>query len=333
MKLALVGEAWGREEEEVKAPFVGASGRVLNDMLSQVGINRDECLVTNVLNLRPQPANDIKNCCGPKAEGIKGWPALQQGKYLHEKYRPELDRLFQEIKSFNPNLIVAFGATPAWALLRSSGIKSIRGAPGTSHTGFKTLPTYHPAAVMRDWSLRPIVIADLFKAKREAEFPELRRPKREVWLDPSLSDIAKFYETYIKPEPYLSVDIENMGPVITCIGFAPTIDRALVVPFYDAGREDKNYWRTFEEEKFAWNIVRSILSEPKKIVFQNGLYDMHHFWRTMGIPVPYASDDTMLLHHALQPELDKGLAFLGSIYTNEAAWKFQRKNATAKRED
>jgi hypothetical protein len=60
---------------------------------------------------------------------------------------------------------------------------------------------------------------------------------------------------------------------------------------------------------------------------------MHHLWRTMGIPVPFASDDTMLLHHALQPELDKGLAFLGSIYTNEAAWKFQRKNATAKRED
>ncbi len=51
-----------------------------------------------------------------------------------------------------------------------------------------------------------------------------------------------------------------------------------------------------------------------------------------GIAVP-VTDDTMLLHHALQPEMEKGLSFLGTIYTSEASWKMMRKKDTVKRED
>src|SRR5688500_2695511 len=97
--ICLVGEAWGREEEEAGEPFVGASGKILNGMLAQVGIARSECLVTNVFNLRPKPTNDVKNLCGGKADGIPGYPALQQGKYVRAEYGPELDRLFQQITS------------------------------------------------------------------------------------------------------------------------------------------------------------------------------------------------------------------------------------------
>ena len=46
-------------------------------------------------------------------------------------------------------------------------------------------------------------------------------------------------------------------------------------------------------------------------------------------------DDTMLLHHALQPESEKSLAFLGSLYTDESAWKLmrQRGKTTIKRDE
>jgi hypothetical protein len=50
--------------------------------------------------------------------------------------------------------------------------------------------------------------------------------------------------------------------------------------------------------------------------------------------VPSFEDDTMLLHHALYPEMQKDLGFLGSIYTNEASWKINhKKKDTVKEQD
>lgn len=331
-KTAIVGEAWGREEAEQGRPFVGSSEQLLNSLLAQVGIDRRECLVTNVFNLQPQPSNNVLNLCGPKAEGLPDMPYLQRSKYVRREYAPELDRLYAEIEDFSPNLIIALGATPAWALLRTSGIKQIRGATVEGYGGFKVLPTYHPAAIMRQWKLRPIVFADLCKAKAEAEFPEVRRPYREVWVEPTLDDIDLFLREHISTADVIAADIETVADIITCIGFAPTPKVSLVIPFLDYAAKDGNYWRSHADEVAAWKLVRAILSLDRKFVFQNGLYDLHFLWRTMGIMVPGAVDDTMLLHHALQPEMEKGLAFLGSIYTNEPSWKLERKTRTIKKE-
>lgn len=333
-RIALVGEAWGKDEEEAGRSFAGSSGRLLNALLAQVGINRDECLVTSVFNLRPQPRVDVANLCGPKVDGIKGMPYLVKGKYVNAKYAPELERLEKEIEDFDPSVIVAMGAAAAWAFLHTSGIRQIRGAPALGVNGRKILPTYNPAAVQRDFKIRPIMLADLFKAKRESEYPEVRRPSRQIWLDPTLADIEEFYEKFITPAPYLSIDIETKGETITCVGFAPTIDRALVIPFYNPMKPDGNYWPNLQSELRAWDWVRKLCLLDKKIVFQNGLYDMSFLWRTMGITCPGAADDTMLLHHALQPEMEKGLGFMATVYTDEASWKFMRKgSATIKKED
>lgn len=338
----LVGEAYGKDEEEAGRPFVGASGFYLNQLLAQVGISRSECYVTNVFNLRPKPSNDVSNLCGPKAEGIPGMPPLRAGKYIRAEYASELTRLYKEIKDVQPNLVVALGATPTWALCHTSGIRKLRGAPTLAHADVlkltewsgKVLPTYHPAAMMRDMSLRPVLLADLDKARREQEFPDIRRPQREIWVEPNLTDLALFEQEHINPSPFLSIDIETKGRQITCIGFAPTKSVALVVPFYDPSRADGNYWRTFTDELAAWRWVRRICALRKRIVFQNGLYDIRFLWEIYGIPVPHTAEDTMLLHHALQPELEKGLGFLGTIYTDEAQWKFMRtKHDTAKKED
>lgn len=350
-KILIVGEAWGREEAEARSPFVGTSGKILNAMLRQVGIVREHCYVTNVFNLQPvgkYPDNDIKNICGTKAEGIPGMPAVAAGKYIRAEFKPELDRLYREIKNEAPTLIIALGATAAWALLGTTGIRKIRGAPSLladralEEVGqlIKVFPTYHPAAVMREWTLRPIVIADLHKAAREAEFPELRRPKREIWIDPTLADLATFERDYIIPSDSLSIDIETAADQITCVGFAPSIDRAIVVPFVNPTAGDGNYWPSLQHELKAWEYVRrwcamTLPGSPdyKRGVGQNFLYDIHRLWRTYGIAV-HGEDDTMLLHHALQPEMEKGLGFLATIYTEELPWKFMRaKHETLKRED
>lgn len=346
MSIMLIGEAYGEQEEREGRPFVGSSGYILNGLLSQVGISRSECHITNVFNLRPQPRNDIMNLCGTKAEGIKGMPALVKGKYALAEYTPELTRLYREINEKNPNIIVALGATAAWAVCGSTGIRAIRGAPcGTTSpasaaTGvvlnrtFKVLPTYHPAAVSRDWSLRPIVLSDLDKAKRFSGTPELTRPSRKIWIEPTLGDLRTFHYEHIRNASLLSIDIETKGGQITCIGFAPSPDVGIVVPFYAEPQNGKyldgNYWPDIKSELEAWSWVRKWCQYPG--VFQNGMYDMHVLWRSYGITCN-PREDTMLMHHAMQPEMEKGLGFLGSIYTDEPSWKFMRKVDTLKKED
>ncbi len=341
-KIAIVGEAWGAEEEAQRVPFVGAAGWQLNQMLSEAGIHRADCYLTNVFNLRPPGGNDVSNLCVAKSDpmAVTHLPPVAPAKYLHKQYLPELGRLRSELSDVRPNISIALGNTAAWALLSNTGISRIRGTvtQGPFIEDLKILPTFHPAAVLRDWSLRPVTVLDLAKAKRESEFPEIRRPERTVYIEPTLEDLEWFYETHVCNASIISFDIETSGDQITCCGFATGPQTAMVVPFRDNRRDHNSghmgsYWPTAETEILAWGFVRRVLSLPIPKVAQNGLYDVNFLWTRYGITVNQYEDDTMLLHHALQPESLKGLGFLGSVYSNESSWKLMnRRDPTIKRE-
>lgn len=362
--LVLLGEAMGANEVKTQTPFVGAAGvellRMLDDasvielsaedtsFISRFWNTGDPLCIDAVWRLHPEVyranvfdfhphANDISTLCGPKATGVRGYPALTKSKFLRREFIPHLEALGDEIASVDPNLVVALGNTPLWALCGSTGISKVRGTTRLStHTaiGYKVLPTYHPAAVLRQWELRPTTVMDLMKAKREQEFPEVRRPKREIWIEPTIEDMEEFYERFIKGSERLSVDIETAGNQVTCIGFAPNSTIALVIPFADSRRKNRSYFRDAKDECAAWAFVRRVLESPQPSkVFQNGLYDISFLWRSVGIPVYGATEDTMLLSHALQPESLKGLGFLGSVFTDEGAWKTERKTTTIKRDE
>jgi DNA polymerase len=296
-----------------------------------------EVFRTNVFQQHP-PANDLAYFCGGKAEGIPYYPILQKSKYVRKEFLYELDRLGEEILNHDPNLIIVLGNTPLWALAGRTGITKIRGTTLLStHTisGYKLLATYHPAAVTRQWELRPTTVADLSKALREKDFPDVRRPACEIWIDPALEDIRTFIDQNIAGCKILSVDIETSGSQITRIGFAPRRDLAIVIPIHDSRAKSGSYWPTREAERQCWELIRQVLEDqsiPK--LFQNGLYDIPFILRSTGISVLGASQDTMLLHHALQPESLKGLGFLGSIYTDHGPWKSERKKTeTIKRDE
>lgn len=366
-KIVIVGEAYGENEDRLGFGFVGASGVLLLQLLDEVGIieftfadknyirdfweTRDPMPVamvwnlhpevhrTNVLNIHP-PGNKLEALCGPRSGGVPGYPAMIKGKangYLRAEFATELERLGDELVDHDPNLVIAMGNTPLWALTGGSAISKLRGAVCLSThtaTGFKVLPTYHPAAVLRQYDLRAVTSLDLAKAKREAEFPDLRRPKREIWIDPTLEDLYAFDNAYIRGAKLLSVDVETAGNQITRVGFAPKPDVALVIPFTDRRRFGRSYWPDAKSERSAKLFVRDVLSRPMpKKLFQNGLYDVAFFWRSEGTPVMGAEEDTMLLHHALQPESPKALGYLGSVYTDEVAWKTMRKVETIKRDE
>lgn len=325
-QIALVGEAFGAEEEKTGLPFMGQSGQELSRMLQEAGIRRSECFLTNVLAFRP-PENKIETLCSKKADLPKDYslPPISMGKYLREEFHGELLRLRDELNAVQANVVIALGNVACWALLRSAGITSLRGTVTTSTliSGQKVLPTYHPAAVLRNWAYRPIVLADFMKARRAAASPVLERPRRLVLVAPSLLEIKEWYEgsaLAIPPSGTLAVDIETKRGTIDCIGFASSPSSAISIPFEDPGKPGRNFWATAEEEVEAWQWVQRLLLLPAKKVLQNGLYDAQYMLR-MGLRLHNFAEDTMLLHHALFPELPKGLGFLGSIYTNESSWK------------
>lgn len=336
MKIVLIGTSWNEEEAMWKKPFIGSSGKQLDSLLEDAGLERKDIYTTCVFNLRSK----LEDLCVEKKhpDAMSRWPALLPGLYLKREHAGELARLREELETIRPNLALLAGNTPCWALLERQGISKIRGTCTYSSRipELKCLPIYDPGYILKQYSDRHVTVLDLVKAKREGDFPELIRPRREIWIKPDLEDIREFTRRFLEDATELAFDIEtNRKGQITCISFAASIDRALVIPFFDDNEAKRNYWPTLRDELIAWDLVASILNLPAKKVGQNGLYDIQYLWQNYGIPVRNYDDDTMLLHHSLQPESEKGLGFLGSVYTNEPAWKVERPRGkeTQKRDD
>ena len=368
MRIAIVGEAWGKTEAQFNHRFVGSSGIELGRMLNQAGITTKSpydyqvvnsrgvrlsltvenvvqfwkdtgFLVTNVVNAQP-PGNDFSLFCAKKGEMPEGYalPPISQGKYLKPEHLHHITRLVQEITDYNPDLIITLGNIPMWALTSQTGISKLRGTVTLSTTGHKLLPTYHPAYVLRNWAVRPITIADLIKAKREAGFREIVRPHRELWIEPSLADLDEFYHKHILTAKLIAPDIETAHHhgIITCVGFAVRPNLGICIPLVDRRNTDYHYWPTKEEEIEAIRWIRRYLHAPAPKVAQNGSYDFQWLWEILKVRPVNWLHDTMLLHHALQPEMEKSLGFMASVYTNEVAWKVLRprqKDLTEKRDD
>lgn len=174
---------------------------------------------------------------------------------------------------------------------------------------------------MRQWSWRPIVVADLMKAWREAQFPEIRRPQRQVLINPTIEEVEAWTEETIAAKPlWLAPDIETAFGQVRCIGFARSSSSAIVIPFLDKAWPGWSYWPEPWLERRAMDCVGRLLSSAIPKIFQNGLYDAQYLLR-LGYTISAMEEDTMLLHHSIYPEMQKGLGFLGSIYTSEMSWK------------
>lgn len=337
LEVMIIGEAPGADEEKSGEPFCGYSGKLLNSMLSQAHIAREDCYLTNVFLERPY-ANKIENfCVSSKKEAQDLWEHnydgkyplgyMTRGKYLKPEYVAEVYRVQDEIVKQNPNIVVLLGNTPLWAITGLTGISKYRGTimeVELQGKTFKVLPTFHPAYILRKYDDLPVAIADMQKVSREKGFSEIRRVYRNLWIEPDLNDIKQFIKEVVNKSDYIACDIETTakaGGQITCIGFGTT-QEAICIPFMDLNSGEPNYWATPEEECEALKLVNQILSTDIRIIGQNFMYDMAWLWMKWGMyPKPKSIEDTMLMQHSLYCEMEKGLGFLGSVYTNEVAWK------------
>lgn len=316
---------------EAGAPFTNGLWKFFKTFLRKAGISPEAAVWANV-SQRPA-ASMFSALQKGKAGSLPGYPYVQRGFYIRPEVGPDIKALLETIRRMKPNLILCVGELPLTVLTHQNSLKFARGRVTTTHESIgniKVLPTWHPRAVMADVTQEPILFADLKKAAREMAFPEVRRPQRFIHLRPTIEDLESFWQTHIVPSTALSIDIETKGTMITCVGVAPSPQHALVVPFYDEEKPNGNYWATSREEHIAWDFIRRVCAAPGKRVFgQNFSYDAQYLWREMGIPVPGWTDDTMLMHHAMQPEMEKGLGFLASIYSDELAWKKMVKHRAA----
>jgi uracil-DNA glycosylase len=127
----LVGEAPGAQEDETGVPFVGRSGQLLDGLLGDAGLRRDQVAVANVLKCRP-PANRK-----PRRAEVT-------------RCRPWLDR---QVDLVDPVVVVALGGTAAeWFVGPGARIAALREQGRMTplqHRGRRLLVTYHPSAAIR----------------------------------------------------------------------------------------------------------------------------------------------------------------------------------------
>lgn len=318
---------------EAHGAFTNGLWGYFKAQLRRAGIAPDDCIWLNVIN---RPASSFYAFTQESKSGaVSAFPQVARKAWLRDEFTRDLHSLSQQLLRIKPTIVITCGELALLAMTHQNKLKFARGRVTTSIKsvgGVKILPVLHPRSIMAEIRQEPILLLDLLKAKRESAFPEVRRPQRYLHLRPTIEDLESFWQDYIVPSDTISMDIETKTPLITCVGLAPTPDRALVVPFYDAEKPHGNYWATAREEKIAWQFVHRCLNTQGKRVFgQNFQYDTQYLWGKMGIPVSSWTDDTMLMHHALQPEMDKGLGFLASIYSDELAWKFMHKRRSADR--
>ncbi len=134
-RLAVVGEAPGKQEVEEGRPFVGNAGKLLDKLLEEAGIDRSKVYVTNIVKVRPTKESGGRTTNRPPRAG---------------EIREGIELLREELDLVKPDTLILLGSTPAKGLIKKSfTLKSEHGTPFDSELGLPALATYHPAYLLR----------------------------------------------------------------------------------------------------------------------------------------------------------------------------------------
>jgi uracil-DNA glycosylase len=167
--LMFVGEAPGAEEDRQGLPFVGRAGRLLNQLLEEIGLSREEVFIANVLKNRPPGNRDPQP---PEIQACEPW-------------------LWQQVGLIEPRVVCTLGNFSTKLLSGSqTGITKVRGTPQVHELGGRMvylLPLFHPAAALRTPAVKETLRADF------ATIPDLlQRPLPDP--APSAEEIAEAEE-------------------------------------------------------------------------------------------------------------------------------------------
>ena len=319
-KIVIVGEAPGANEEASGTPFCGAAGYMLDELLEEAGIQRQECFIVNCFRFRPVK-NDITTVYSKRKKDLPAANCQEFGtRWATREFIEHVGLLRQELESIKPNVVIALGDVALSVLCGVDGITTWRGSElnSTLVPGLKVIPTYHPAAILRQYSWRWIALNDLRRAERESKSPEIVVPEFRFILRPDFSTVIStldLLQAKVDREPTkLSVDLETRHQKIACVGIAWTVSDAISIPFLAIGRYN-GYW-TGDQAVEIVKRLRGLLRHPNaQVIGQNFIYDAQYLARWFGFaPIPWM--DTMIAFHTCFLRAQKALDFIASI-TND----------------
>lgn len=156
--IVFIGEAPGKREDEIGLPFIGAAGKFLDTMLTQVGLARSDVYITNIVKYRPPNNRD------PLPEEKKAfWPYL-----------------VRQLSVIQPKIIVTLGRHSMEYFLPGQKISEIHGQPTQimlESTSVVIVPLYHPAAALYNGSLRATLIEDFTQLPKLIKILEKEKEK------------------------------------------------------------------------------------------------------------------------------------------------------------
>lgn len=145
--LMFIGEGPGADEDREGEPFVGKAGKLMNMAFNGIGINREEVYIANIVKCRPpsnrNPEEDEANAC--------------------------IDYLRNQVMLVKPKVIVLLGSVALKNILGNEyGITASRGN-WVERKGILYMPTWHPAALLRDENKKIEFWKDLKQVKEKME--------------------------------------------------------------------------------------------------------------------------------------------------------------------
>lgn len=147
--IVFIGEAPGKKEDEEGLPFIGASGKFLNEMLAAANMERGDVYITNIVKYRPPKNRDPLT-----SEKQEFWPYL-----------------VRQLEIIHPKVIITLGRHSMECFLPGVKISEQHGNAEKivlGETSFVVIPLYHPAAALYNGSLRQVLIDDFLSSVKLA---------------------------------------------------------------------------------------------------------------------------------------------------------------------
>lgn len=339
-------------------PFVGPSGRLLDDCLVRAGFHPSQAFRGNVAR-----------------------SSLTKGDALNDPAKLDLHQLSDDLLRFKPNCVLVLGnaalrAFHPWHWRDSVSpthvvgedlfgeqfqqaskvrkgdfairISDWRGSIFEGHlpisggwTG-KCVAAYHPAAVLRTGpqlpgmaganpEFLPLLRFDVKRAVEEAARPTLDVPQRHFPTDHTAEEIAWHLEAMLSSRRRLAFDLEGYATSgMSDCSLTAQSESALWIPFK---KIDGSPWWSPADQQLLMGCLQTVLEDPAvPKVLHNALYEMTVLKMAHNITLRGVAGDTMLLWHEFQPELDKALDVAASLMTRQPFWKHMRLGAETEQE-
>lgn len=144
--IVFVGEGPGQQEDLSGEPFVGAAGKLLDDMLSIIDLGRNNCYICNIVKCRPPQNRDP----------------------MPEEQDACIGYLTEQLEILQPKIVVCLGRIAAMRLIKPDFRITREHGQWTQKDGIWYSAIYHPSALLRDVSKRPETFSDLLSLRSKA---------------------------------------------------------------------------------------------------------------------------------------------------------------------